>query len=89
MDAATTSRARKERLDKASEVTITGPITLVELIIAESKAYAVRRNESGTRSFQSGRTDKLMGGAVMPRINAVIRIDREVSIEFSVRIRAE
>jgi hypothetical protein len=77
---ATRFSARYGREDRANEVIITGPMTDVELIIAESKAYAVRKYVGGTMSFHSGLTERLIGGAVIPRINAVIRIDRAVSI---------
>jgi hypothetical protein len=80
ISAATTSSAKYGREDKANVVTITGPSTDVELIIAESKAYAVLKYAAGTMSFQSGLTERLIGGAEIPRINAVISIDRAVSI---------
>jgi hypothetical protein len=78
--AATASSARYGRDERASAVTTTGPTTVVELIIAESNAYAVRKYVGGTMSFHNGLTERLIGGAVIPRINAAIRIDRAVSI---------
>ncbi len=47
------------------------------LIIDVSNAYAVRKTSGGTRDFQIGLTDKLIGGAVNPRMKARIRIDCE------------
>ena len=63
------------REESMSAVITTGPMTEVVLIIEESNAYAVRRYESGTMSFHKGRTDKLIGGAVIPKMKAVIKID--------------
>ena len=65
-----------------------GPITVVKLIIEVSSAYAVRKKLSGTMSFQSGRTAKLIGGAVIPSNNAVIKSDSLDSIELNAIIIA-
>ena len=89
ISAAVTSSARYGREERAKAVTITGPTTDVELIIAESNAYAVLKYVEGTMSFHSGLTERLIGGAVIPRINDVIRMDCAVSICFSVRIKNE
>ena len=61
--------------ERASDVAITGPTTPAVLMIAVSIAYAVRRKSSGTTIFQSGRTDKFIGGALSPMANAKININ--------------
>jgi hypothetical protein len=86
MRPATTFRANCGRDESANAVTTTGPITEVELIIAESKAYAVRRYVGGTISFHKGLTERLIGGAVIPRIKAAINIDLAVSMWLRTRI---
>ena len=77
------------REESESAVITTGPITPVEFIMDESKAYAVLKYESGTMSFHKGRTERLIGGAVIPRIKAVIKIDLLVSIVLRMTIKPE
>jgi hypothetical protein len=67
MAAAHTFRADFGELDKAKEVTKTGPITAVALITAVSTAKILRCLLSGTTTFQSGRTARFIGGATAPR----------------------
>jgi hypothetical protein len=53
----------------------------------ESNAYAVRKKFLGTMSFHNGLTDKLIGGAEIPNMNAVIKIDSLECIEFRAKIK--
>ncbi len=72
--------------ERARDVTRTGPITPAALITAVSTAYAVRSHSSVTASRQSGRTDKLIGGAVSPRMSA--KIKRRALSDAALRVRS-
>ena len=48
---------------------ITGPITPAVLLTDVSIAYALRNNSSGTTAFHNGRTERLIGGAEIPKRN--------------------
>ena len=62
-------------------------MTDVKLIIDESSAYAVRKKSSGTMSFHNGRTERLIGGAVAPNTNAVIKSDSLDCMVFNAKIK--
>lgn len=64
--------------ESANVVASIGPMTMEALMTDVSKAYAVRKTSAGTMDFQIGRTERLIGGAVNPRMKASTKIDLEV-----------
>jgi len=52
----------------------------IAVIINDELRSSLSKHGDLYKSFQRGRTDKLIGGEVIPRIKVVMRMLREVSI---------